>query len=334
MRSDDLRLLDVAEEAARAGVDALRSFMDLEALENVRVETKALNDFVTAADLRAQEEICAVIMKAFPSHEILGEEEPRSFDDESPDSFRTTDTEGERDAIGSSGIDSEQAAARSPEGRRKAREDTSDDRVPLQGVHRNPCWIIDPLDGTTNFIHGYPVFAVSVACWVDGRIRAGVVIDPSRNEVFRAARHQGAYLGERRLHVSKKTSLDATLIATGFPFRRHHRLEHFLGTFRAVFSRAAGIRRAGSAALDLAQVACGRFDAFWEEGLGPWDISAGALLIEEAGGRVGDFLGGSDYLRSGAVIAAPPAFFDELQQIVHRYQQDGISPPPPFEVSS
>lgn len=184
-----------------------------------------------------------------------------------------------------------------------------------------PTWIVDPLDGTTNFIHGFPVYSISVACAVGGRIVAGVVYDPTRDELFRAALGHGAWLGEARLQVSRPAGLDGTLVATGFPFRRLHRLDPFLGTFRAVVLRTAGVRRAGSAAIDLAYVAAARFDGFWEEGLGPWDMAAGTLLIEEAGGVVSDFDDAREFLHTGCVVAGSEALHAELLEIVTRYQR-------------
>ncbi len=174
-------------------------------------------------------------------------------------------------------------------------------------------WIVDPLDGTTNFIHGFPVFAVSVACAAEGRVLAGAVLDPTREELFAAARGRGAMLNGAPIHVSPRRRLAEGLIGTGFPFRRLHRTEEYLNSFRAVLADTAGIRRAGSAALDLAAVAAGRFDGFWEEGLGPWDMAAGALLIEEAGGVVTDFQGGDRYLETGAIVAGAPGVQQELR---------------------
>ncbi len=189
--------------------------------------------------------------------------------------------------------------------------------------HPGPLWIVDPLDGTTNFIHGFPVFAVSVACAVEGRVVAGAILDPSRGDTYAAARGAGATLNGHFLTVSKRPSLDKALIATGFPFRRIERLEAFLGTFREVLGQASGIRRPGSASLDLASVAAGRMDGFWEEGLGPWDIAAGGLMIEEAGGVVSDFEGEGRYLETGAVVAGAAGVHAELREIVFRHQGAG-----------
>jgi len=184
-------------------------------------------------------------------------------------------------------------------------------------------WIVDPLDGTTNFIHRFPVFAVSVACAESGRILAGAVLDPSRDELFAAARGAGATLNGQPIRVSARRQMRDALIATGFPFRRLHRVEEYIDSFRAVLQDTAGIRRAGSASLDLAAVAAGRFDGFWEEGLGPWDVAAGALLIEEAGGIVTDFRGGSRYLETGAIVAGAPGVQEELRARIEPHLGDG-----------
>jgi myo-inositol-1(or 4)-monophosphatase len=173
-------------------------------------------------------------------------------------------------------------------------------------------WIIDPLDGTTNFIHGYPQYSVSIAVRQRDTLAHGVIYDPARNELFVASRGRGAFLNDRRIRVTRRAKLDDALIGTGFPFRDMSGLDEYLRMFRAVISRVAGIRRAGSAALDLAYVAAGRFDGFWEIGLSPWDMAAGALLIQEAGGLVGDLGGDANYLESGDIAAATPKVFPQL----------------------
>ena len=183
-----------------------------------------------------------------------------------------------------------------------------------------PVWIVDPLDGTTNFIHGNPVFGVSVGCWYRGRIVAGAVFDPLRDEMYTAVRGGGARCNGERLAVSNRPGLDEALVGTGFPFRRIERLERYLGAFREVLTRASGIRRPGSASIDLAWVAAGRYDGFWEEGLGPWDVAAGSLLIEEAGGVVSDFAGGDDWLTGGTFVAGAPGVHRELRAVVARHE--------------
>ena len=173
-------------------------------------------------------------------------------------------------------------------------------------------WIIDPLDGTTNFLHGFPHFAVSIALRQGGRLQQAVIYDPIKQELFTASKGEGATLNNRRIRVSKPKTIDGALIGTGFPFRAHEHFPAYQAMFAEVFGAAADIRRAGSAALDLAYVAAGRLDGFWEIGLKPWDIAAGALLIREAGGLIGDFSGEGEYLQTGNVVAGNPRLFNDL----------------------
>ena len=167
-------------------------------------------------------------------------------------------------------------------------------------------WIIDPLDGTANFIHGFPHLAVSIGVRHRGRIEHGVVFDPLRQELFTASRGSGAQLNERRIRAASKSHLKGALLGGGLVSREIGRLEPYLATLKALMSGSALVRRSGSAALDLAYVAAGRLDGFWQLGLSPWDIAAGVLLVQEAGGIVTEPSGGDDYLRSGDVVAANP----------------------------
>jgi len=177
-------------------------------------------------------------------------------------------------------------------------------------------WIIDPLDGTTNFIHGFPQYCVSIGLKHKGVLSQAVVYDPGRNELFTASRGHGAYLNDRRMRVSRRTQLDDALIGTGFPFGEVKHLSEYVTMMRKVMTQTAGIRRAGAAALDLAYVAAGRLDGFWEMGLSPWDMAAGSLLIQEAGGLVSDFDGEGNYLDCGRIVAGSPKVFTQLLQIV------------------
>lgn len=177
-------------------------------------------------------------------------------------------------------------------------------------------WIIDPLDGTTNFIHGFPQFAVSIALAHNGVVTQAVVYDPTRNEMFTASKGRGAFLNERRLRVSKRTKLQEALVGTGFPYRVFHHVDTYLAIFRDLMEKTAGLRRPGAAALDLAYVAAGRFDGFYEFGLSPWDMAAGSLLITESGGLVGDLSGEAEYLRSGNIVAGNPKVFAQLLQVI------------------
>jgi myo-inositol-1(or 4)-monophosphatase len=177
-------------------------------------------------------------------------------------------------------------------------------------------WIIDPLDGTTNFIHGFPQYAVSIALRHREHVTQAVVFDPTRNELFTASRGRGAFLNERRIRVSKRSKLSECLIGTGFPFRSLEHLDEYVRMFRSVTEHTAGIRRPGAAALDLAYVAAGRLDGFWEIGLSPWDMAAGSLLILEAGGLVSDFKGEAAYLDEGRIVCGAPKVFPQLLNLV------------------
>jgi myo-inositol-1(or 4)-monophosphatase len=179
------------------------------------------------------------------------------------------------------------------------------------GVH-DTVWIIDPLDGTTNFLHGFPVFAVSIAVEQRGRLEVGVVYDPMRQEVFTAARGAGAHLENRRMRVSKQRTLEGALLATGFPYRQDEPYaDNYFAMLRSLSGIVAGIRRPGSAALDLAYVAAGRVDGFWELGLKAWDTAAGTLLVQEAGGLVGT-LGGAEYQLGANIVAGAPKVYEAL----------------------
>jgi len=180
-------------------------------------------------------------------------------------------------------------------------------------------WIIDPLDGTTNFLHGFPQYCVSIALAVKGVLSHGVIYDPTRNELFTASRGGGAFLNDRRIRVSKTLNLKDALLGTGFPFKEFESVDRYLALFKELTPKCAGIRRPGSAALDLAYLACGRYDGFWEKGLSPWDMAAGGLLIKEAGGLVTNFAGDDKFLESGNIVAATPKVFPVLLQIVQTH---------------
>lgn len=250
-------MLTIAVRAARkAGNVIARSF---DRHDQISVDVKAQNDFVTEIDRQAEREIIQILRAAYPEHRIVAEESGQT---------------GENDYE----------------------------------------WVIDPLDGTTNFVHGFPQFAVSIGLRHKGRFEQAVVYDPLRQELFTASRGNGAQLNDRRIRVSKRTDLDGALLGTGFPFKQQQHLESYLATFKALFPMTAGIRRAGSAALDLAYVAAGRLDGFWEIGLQPWDMAAGVLLVQEAGGLVSDFSGGNDYMQTGNLICANPKVFKAMHQ--------------------
>ncbi|MBL8306144.1 MAG: inositol monophosphatase [Rubrivivax sp.] len=180
-------------------------------------------------------------------------------------------------------------------------------------------WIIDPLDGTTNFLHGFPVYAVSIALAHRGQVQQAVVYDPTRNDLFYASKGRGAYLNDRRLRVSKRTRLSDSLIGTGFPFRKGDNFKRYVKMFETVMQSCAGLRRPGAAALDLCYVAAGCYDGFFETGLNPWDVAAGSLIITEAGGLIGNFTGESDYLYQREVVAGNPKVYGQLVQILKPY---------------
>lgn len=221
-------------------------------IETLTIQNKSKNDFVSEVDKACEEVIINELLKAFPTHSILGEE--------------TGET------LGNSKFE----------------------------------WIIDPLDGTTNYLHSFPQYAVSIALFEKTKPIHAVVYDPFKEELFHASCGQGAFLNDVRIRVTDTNGLKNTLIGTGFPFKQPEHLDCYLNTFKAIHPHVAGIRRAGSAALDLAYLAAGRLDGFWEIGLNIWDIAAGVLLIQEAGGFVGDFSGGRDYLKTGNIVAGNP----------------------------
>ncbi|MCL4155083.1 UNVERIFIED_CONTAM: hypothetical protein GTU68_048072 [Idotea baltica] len=234
-------------------------------LDQLVIDRKDKNDFVTDVDRTVEADIVAALTRAYPDHGIIGEE----------------------------------GSAINPD-------------ADFQ-------WIIDPLDGTTNFLYGIPHFAISIAVTYKGRLEHAVIYDPTLDELFTASRGDGARLNNRRIRVSSRRSMDGALLSTGIPFHsRHlHLLDTHLGTMRALIPNTAGVRRQGSAALDLAYVAAGRFDGFWEFDLNSWDMAAGILLIQEAGGLISDMQGGTTYMESGHVVAASPKIFKEMLKRIH-----------------
>jgi len=201
----------------------------------------------------------------------------------------------------------ESASGSGPAGRRPGSRDSAAD-----GYR----WFVDPLDGTTNFIHGVPLFGVSIGLADPQGMRAAAVYDPVRDELFTAARGQGAHLNGQPLQVARPGKLEKSLLVTGIPFRSLDRLDAYLASFRGFIQEAGGLRRDGSAALDLAYVACGRFDGFWEMGLSSWDVAAGSLLVTEAGGVVTDFTGRGGYVESGDIIASAPEIHPDMLRVV------------------
>ena len=252
-------LLNVAVMAARRAGSVL--IKKMRSLEKLNVEKKGYNDFVSEADLAAEQTAIDCIHKHYPDHAILAEE---------------SGGQGESDTV----------------------------------------WIIDPLDGTTNYLHGFPVWAVSVGVQVGGRMEHGVVYDPLRQELFTASRGQGAQLEGRRVRVSGRRDLEKALVGTGFPYRQvDQEIDPYLGMLGKVIRNTAGVRRAGAAALDLCYVAAGRLDAFWETGLAPWDLAAGSLIIREAGGIVSGLDGSENFLDTGHILCGTPKVYAGLAKL-------------------
>jgi len=252
-------LLNVAVMAARrAGNSLMRNLVKL---DDLRVERKGHNDFVSEADHAAEQAIIETVKKHYPDHAFLAEESGVS---------------GESDTV----------------------------------------WIIDPLDGTTNYLHRFPVFAVSIGVRVRGRLEHGVVYDPMRQELFTASRGSGAQLDGRRIRVSGRTRLEQALIGTGFPFRDADAdMRPYLDMLGKIVRHTAGVRRPGAAALDLCYVAAGRLDGFWETGLAPWDLAAGGLIIREAGGIISGLDGSESFVDTGHVLAGTPKIYAALAKL-------------------
>ena len=259
-------MLNIAIRAAHHAGDFI--VRKINKLPDLKVEVKALNDFVSEVDRQAEALIIEDLLKSFPGHGILAEE---------------------------SGV--------------------------IDG-NEDYRWIIDPLDGTTNYLHGFPHYAVSIACEHRGRLSHAVIYDPYKQELFAASRGAGATLNNRRIRVTPLKTTQGALLATGFPFRHPERLDSFLLVFSAFFSKASDIRRAGSAALDLAYVAAGRLDGYWESGLNAWDVAAGALIVREAGGLVTDFSGEANSLDNGEVVAGNPRIIGDMLRTLEARQKD------------
>ena len=257
-------MLNIGIRAAYAAGDYIIRYLDR--VQDIPVNSKGRNDFVTEVDKQAETIIIDTILKSYPNHSILAEESGQ------------------------------------------------------QSHSQEYLWVIDPLDGTTNFLHGFPQFAVSIALKFRGELDQAVVYDPLKQELFTASKGAGAFLNKKRIRVSNKNSLEGALLGTGFPFRDDDRLELFIKSFRTVFPMTAGIRRAGAAALDLAYVASGRLDGFWEFGLNEWDVAAGSLLILEAGGNVGVFCIHDVPPQPGNIIAGNFRIFDELKSRLEKIE--------------
>ena len=270
-------LRELAEECARLGGSILEEARGRGAGP---VREKARNDFVTEVDAASERAILELLRARHPDHGVLAEE---SATGGMPSPLPEAPTE--LDIV----------------------HDVAEPAID---------WIVDPLDGTKNFIHGYPAYAVSVAARDRDGVLAGAVYDPTRDELFSGARGGGATLNGEPISVARPEELDRALIGTGFPFRHRHLAEAYLDSFGAVLTATSDVRRGGSASLDLAYVACGRLDGFWELGLSPWDMAAGWLLIEEAGGRVTDDEGGSAVFERGHIVTGGPEVHEALLRLL------------------
>ena len=264
-------MLNTAIKAAHQAGDIIARSADR--IDQLQIENKDKNDFVSEVDRMAEDTIISILKKAYPSHTFLGEESGVHKATKAPDKNTTDSYE----------------------------------------------WIIDPLDGTTNYLYGIPHYAVSIALKKNGKLDQAVIYDPMKDDLFYASRGGGAFLNKRRIRVSKRLSLTNALLTTGVPYRPDQAdlIDQYLLTLKALIIDTAGVRRPGSASLDLAYVAAGRYDGFWEFGLHEWDIAAGVLLVQEAGGLVGDLKGGSSHLQSGDIVAASPKVFKDMIKRLH-----------------
>lgn len=254
-------MLNTAITAARKAGDIISRYAHR--IDQLDIQEKASNDFVSQVDKMAEQAIIDVLHTAYRNHSILGEESGRY----------------EGDSIYE--------------------------------------WVIDPLDGTTNYLYGIPHYSVSIALKKDGKLFQGVIYDPAKDDLFTASKGNGAMLNQRRIRVRKRRSIENSLLTTGIPYKASQDMDLFTETLKAITPNTAGIRRPGSAALDLAYVAAGRYDGFWEFGLNQWDIAAGVLMVKEAGGLVGDLKGGSTHLDTGDIVAASPAVFKDMLKRLH-----------------
>ena len=275
-------MMNVAIKAARSAGNIInRASLNLERLQ---IAKKQQNDFVTEVDQAAEFAIIEVLKDAYPTHHFYAEES----------GYLTSAGE----SLGA--LSWEQV---------NQLQHTEEEHY---------LWVIDPIDGTTNFIHGFPQFAVSIALFVNGVLQQAVIYDPNRDELFTATKGAGAYLNHRRLRVGQQLRLAECLIGTGFPYRNDQNLDQYLNLFKKMTLSCAGLRRPGAASLDLAYVAAGRLDGFFEGDLKPWDMAAGVLLIQEAGGLVGKYDGEEGYFATGQIMGANPKIFAQMASVISK----------------
>jgi len=288
-------VLGVAIEAARVGVEVQRTHLGT--VLETEWEEKGVHDFVTRVDREAESRIVARVRAAYPDHAILAEEESTGAGPVAASNRAGRHARGGEGGAAGAGA----SGGGDPSGARRP----------------GWLWIIDPLDGTTNYLHGYPMYAVSIAALKDGELAVGVVMHGVSGETWTAVRGQGAFLDGRPIRVSATTRMSSALIGTGFPFRALDVLPSYVRQFERVIHATAGLRRGGSAALDLCHVATGYFDAFWEHRLAPWDVAAGTLIIREAGGVVTRIDGDPDVLDAGSLLAGNPHVHAALMSILN-----------------
>lgn len=272
-------MLNTAIKAAHAAGDIIARSADR--IEQLQIENKDKNDFVTEVDRTAEETIIGILRQAYPAHSFLGEESG----EHKPNDAALEKVRKLNPSVEASNYE----------------------------------WIIDPLDGTTNFLQGIPHYAVSIALKKDGKLEQAVVYDPMKDDLFYATRGGGAFLNNRRIRVSKRLSLENSVLSTGIPFRSNQSeiMDDYQNTLKVLALSTSGIRSTGSASLSLAYVAAGRTDGYWEYSLEQWDIAAGVLLVQEAGGIVGDLKGGTSHMTSGDIVAANPKVFKDMIKRLH-----------------
>ena len=272
-------MLNTAIKAAHAAGDIIARSADR--IEQLQIENKDKHDFVTEIDRSAEQEIIGILRKAYPDHSFLGEESGE---------HKPNDAALEKARKINPGVDAVEYE-----------------------------WIIDPLDGTTNFLAGIPHYAVSIALKKDGKLDQAVIYDPMKDDLFYATRGGGAFLNNRRIRVTKRLSLEDAVVATGVPYRSNQAemMPTYQNTMSVLSLGTAGVRCFGSASLDLAYVAAGRYDGYWQFNLEQWDIAAGVLMVQEAGGIVGDMKGGTTHMQTGDIVAANPKVFKDMIKRLH-----------------
>ncbi len=304
-------VLRVALEAAREAVAVHRAYAGR--VTPGQWQVKGQHDFVTHVDREAEARILACIRRSFPDHRFLAEEEATARPADSAPAAAGTSSP----ASGTSEAAPEATPEEAPEAAPEHAERAASRRLAAARLEPGWLWVIDPLDGTTNYLHQYPMYSVSVAALLDGTPAVGVVINSITGDTWTALRARGAFLNNVRIAVSRTALLEHALIGTGFPFKALELMPLYLSQFDRVTRASAGVRRAGSAALDLCHLATGYVDGFWELWLAPWDVAAGTLIVREAGGVVTTMDGNDDVLAAGSLLAGNPTVYEALAGILN-----------------